>query len=459
MAETLSLSELQIIIRDSLYMAMPDTYWVVAEIAEIKKNQSGHCYLELVEKQPGDINVRARIKAIIWSSRYRFLNSYFTSSTGDAISEGMKVLVRCRVEYHEIYGLSLIITDIDPSYTAGEMARRKQQIIKRLEQEGIFTMNKEIEFPLVPRRVAVISSINAAGYRDFINHLEDNNRGYVFHTKLFEAVMQGAETGTSVISALDMISEREGDFDVVVIIRGGGSQGDLSWFDNYDIAYHITQFPLPVITGIGHEKDMSVADLVAFRSCKTPTAAADFIIEHVINTETRLDDISRAIKEHSISAINRHLTSLDALRMKLVPFARLLISDHKEKLSRSILELLHSAKEHILREKMIPANQESKLITSVRSFMPLKKSILDNLRLSLKNNTINRINRQKNLTLGHENSLQFLDPVNVLKRGYTITTLNGKIIRSMNQADVNKIIGTRFSDGDIKSRVISNKNK
>ena len=188
MTEKLSLTELQLIIKDSLYLALPDMYWVTAEITEIKENSAGHCYLELVEKYSEEKNVRARVKAIIWSNRYRFLKSFFENITGESLNEGLKILVKVKVEYHEIYGLSLIITDIDPSYTIGEMAMKRQLIIKRLEEEGVFTMNKEVDFPVAPQRIAVISSKNAAGYSDFINHLTGNNSGYVFYTFLIETV-------------------------------------------------------------------------------------------------------------------------------------------------------------------------------------------------------------------------------------------------------------------------------
>src|SRR5450759_3338908 len=191
MTEKLSLTELQLIIKDSLYLALPDMYWVTAEITEIKENSAGHCYLELVEKYSEEKNVRARVKAIIWSNRYRFLKSFFENITGESLNKGLKILVKVKIEYHEIYGLSLIITDIDPSYTIGEMAMKRQLIIKRLEEEGVFTMNKEVEFPVAPQRIAVISSKNAAGYSDFINHLNGNSSGYVFYPFLIDTVMQG----------------------------------------------------------------------------------------------------------------------------------------------------------------------------------------------------------------------------------------------------------------------------
>ena len=454
MAENLSLTELQLIIKDSLYLALPDHYWVVAEISEIKENNAGHCYLELIEKHPDEKNVRARVKAIIWSNRYRFLNSFFQNITGEALSEGMKILVKTKVEYHELYGLSLIISDIDPSYTIGEMALKRQMVIKRLEDEGVFSMNKEIEFPIVPQRIAIISSGSAAGYSDFINHLKENNHGYVFYIALFETVMQGIETEQSVISALDRIAGFMDLFDVVVIIRGGGSQIDLSWFDSYNIAYHVTQFPLPVITGIGHEKDFSVTDMVSFQSLKTPTAVADFLIERTEGAEINLTDMSSDIIEHSLAIIEANRTRLETFRINLIPVARLMISRQKEKLSKRIIDLINTGKELILRSGVIPANQKSRLISSGGSFIRSKGSVIERMRIDLISFVLNILGKMKVRANSVENTLNILNPENVLKRGFTITSLNGRVLKSSLEVKPGDNINTKFGDGKIDSKVM-----
>lgn len=454
MTEKLSLTELQLIIRDSLYLALPDLYWVVAEISEIKENSSGHCYLELIEKHPDEKNVKARIKAIVWNNRFRLLNPLFENITGEPLRAGMKILVRVKIEYHELYGLSLIVSDIDPSFTIGEMALKRQLIIKRLEEEGVFTMNKEISLPVVPQKIAVISSVNAAGYTDFIIHLTQNTYGYVFYTALFETVLQGTETEESVISSLDRIADYRDLFDTVVIIRGGGSQTDLSWFDNYNIAFHITQFPLPVITGIGHEKDLSVTDMVAYNSLKTPTAVADYLIDTVARAELLLNEISTDISEYSMDVINENLSLMESYRIKLLPVSKLAISRYKESLSDKIIEMIDLGKGYILKAGIIPLNQKSRLITSTGSFSSDIKSRINRHRLDLMNLAINHTEKYKSKTESLNSSLKILDPVNVLKRGYTITTLRGKIIKSAKNAALNDIIDTRFSDGKITSKVI-----
>ncbi len=281
-----------------MYLSIPQTLWVAAEISEINVNSSGHCYLELIEKNPDEKNIRARIRGIIWNSRFGFIKSFFENITGETLRGGLKILVKAKVEYHELYGLSLVINDIDPAFTLGEMALKRQLIIRRLEEEGVFSMNKEMNFPLLPQRIAVVSSGSAAGYTDFINHLRGNSYGYIFYTALIETPMQGTETEQGVINALDKIANNAGLFDLVVIIRGGGSQTDLSWFDNYSIAYHVTQFPLPVVTGIGHEKNLSVTDLVANKSLKTPTAVADFLIDTMVSAENEMIDLCNRIRDN-----------------------------------------------------------------------------------------------------------------------------------------------------------------
>jgi len=410
MNEKHSLTELQLAIKDSLYLALPDMYWVFAEISEIKENYNGHCYLELVEKHPDEVSIRSRVKAVIWSSRFRFIKSFFENSTGESLREGLRILVRVKIEYHEIYGLSLVINDIDPAFTIGEMALKRQQILKKLGEEGVITMNRDLDFPLLPRRIAIISSANAAGYTDFIKHLQGNNFGYVFYTSLFETPMQGKEMEAGIIKALERIAVHSDKFDLAVIIRGGGSQADLSWFDNYNVAFYVTQFPLPVITGIGHDKDLSVTDIVAHRSLKTPTAVADFLIECMISAENHLTDLGSEIADRSRLMIDENKRRIETARMRIIPVARnlLLMSDNA-----------------IMRKKEILASHAKNSLGII----------------------INRLT-------GFENSLKILDPVNVLKRGYTITSINGNILKKCDQLKKEDIIDTRFSDGSITSKIL-----
>ena len=459
MTEKVSLTELQLIIRDSLYMALPDVYWVIAEISEIKENSAGHCYLELIEKQPDEKNVRARIKAIIWSNRYRFLKAFFENITGESLREGLKILVKTKVEYHELYGLSLIISDIDPVFTIGELAMKRQLVIKKLEEEGVFSMNKELPFPAFPQRVAVISSKNAAGYSDFINQLKNNSFGYSFYTALIETSLQGTETEKSVISALDRIANHVDLFDLVVIIRGGGSQTDLSWFDNYNIAYHVTQFPLPIITGIGHDKDVSVTDMVANRSLKTPTAVADFLVDSVAASENYIVEMSTGIIDGSRIIIEKNRNRIETSGIKLLPLARVMMSEVRDRLSSKIIYILNIGKELIFRASLIPSNQESLLSANAKSYI-LQKEMLVNRnvqRLSTSINNCLSVNSVRLKSLG--STLQLLNPENILQRGYSITSINGVILKNNEQINNDDIIDTQLYKGTIKSRVVEKKAK
>ena len=454
MNEKLTLTELQLIIRDSLYMALPDMYWVVAEISELKENYNGHCYLELAEKHPDELSIRARIKAVIWSNRYRFLKSFFENTTGESLREGLKILIRVKIEYHEIYGLSLVINDIDPAFTLGEMALKRQKILKKLEEEGVITMNRDLDFPMVPQRIAVISSSGAAGYTDFTKHLKENSYGYAFYTALFESPMQGTETEPGVIRALEKIAANLDKFDVAVIIRGGGSQTDLSWFDNYGIAYYITQFPLPVITGIGHEKDLSVTDIVAYQSLKTPTAVADYLVECMNKAENHLIELGREIFDKSHDILEEVKRWMETSRLKLIPVAKIMISEFKEELSGILIEMINTGKNYVLRAGLSVANHNHRLLTGSKSLLSMNGTVIAHEKQNLVSFSKKILKDLSGRITVSENSLKILDPKNVLKRGYTITSQNGRILKKRALIKKNDIIDTRFSDGTISSKVV-----
>jgi len=275
----ISLSDLNIKIKEKIENNFFETFRITAEISELRENK-GNAYLELSEKSETDI-ILAKARATIWARTYGMLKSYFESSTGHKLEAGLKVLIVVQVVFHEVYGFSLNVIDIDPTYTIGEIERKRLFIIKRLEEEGVMDMNKELDFPSVPQRIAVISSETAAGFGDFQNQLQISP--FKFVIKLFSAAMQGEETENSVVEALENIFEEEENFDLAVIIRGGGSKSDLAWFDSYKIAVNIAQFPLPVLTGIGHERDRSISDLTAHIALNTPTAVAEFWSKKILN--------------------------------------------------------------------------------------------------------------------------------------------------------------------------------
>ena len=385
----------------------PEPIWVVAEISDLSVNRNGHCYLELIEKESNSDRILARTKATIWASAYRMLRTFFESTTGQELMPGIKILVRADIEFHELYSISLNIRDIEPSFTIGDLAQKRQMIIRKLGEAGVFEMNKELDMPLVPQKIAIISSPTAAGYGDFKDQLVKNQYGYIFYTHLFAAVMQGEETSTSIISALDAIAGYHNFFDAVVIIRGGGSKLDLSSFDNYDLGFNVAQFPLPIITGIGHEQDDSIIDLVSHTRCKTPTAVAEFLISRVCDFESRLD-----------SAVQ---STVDLVQTTL--------SNEKNKVAR-IMDGMH---------------------LRVKGFIDMKKLSLSQVLMRSKSGITQYIRIKQDQLVHYEQVSALKDPVNILKMGYSISLKNGKPLKSVAQVQSGDQITTKLSDGQIHS--------
>lgn len=311
----LSLSRLQAQVKGVLAERFALPVWVAAEVSELKVNYSGHCYLEMVEKGEADGIPKAQARAVIWRSHYPRLAGYFEAETGQRLAAGMKILFKAIVNYHELYGFSLQITDLDASYTLGDMERQRQQTIARLRQDGVWEMNRETEMPAVVQRIAVVSSRQAAGYQDFCKEI--GKSPYDFRVTLFDAFMQGAAAEDSIIAALGEIAEQCDRFDAVVLIRGGGSASDLNCFNAYRLCAHVAQFPLPVLTGIGHDKDTSVADMVAHTALKTPTAVAGWLVERMARVEGWLDTAALALHDAAATLSRSHLLRLERLQSDL----------------------------------------------------------------------------------------------------------------------------------------------
>ena len=352
---SLSLLELNEQVKQTLKLSFATPVWVRAEIAELHENANGHCYLEFVEKSSDSDLIVAKQKAMIWSFTYRLLKPYFESSTGTALAVGMKVLVSCQIEFHELYGMSLNVRDIDPIFTVGEMAVRRAEIIRRLTSEGVADMNKQLEIPFVPQRIAVISSASAAGFGDFQDQLEHNAFGYQFYVKLFPAVMQGSQTEQSVITALGKIADNQDLFDVVVLIRGGGSTSDLAAFDNYNLALHCAQFPLPIISGIGHQRDDSIVDLVAHTRVKTPTAAAEFLVDCVQEADAFVTNMASSLANQ----------------------ARLIITDAQNRQQAQIMRLPQQVKQIVNGAQLVLQAQNFSIKQAIKKVISNEEKRLD----------------------------------------------------------------------------------
>ena len=412
----LSLRQLNLMVRDAIESALPDEYWVEAELSECREN-SGHCYMELIEKDELSNTPVARASAKCWRQTWGMAKPYFERVTGQPLRAGMKVLLQVYAQYHEAYGFSWIVSDIDPTYTIGDMARKRQEIIRQLKEEGVFDLQRELRLPTFAKRIAVISAESAAGYGDFCHQLEDNEYGFRFEVTLFPAIMQGEQVEQSIIAALNQIYELQSNhissltshFDCVVILRGGGATADLSGFDTLALAENVAQFPLPIITGIGHDRDESILDMVSNTKVKTPTAAAALLIDNLLRVLERLDDASQRITYAVNQRINSQKSRIVTM-MSLIPTLALrTLSDSKHRIETM--------------ENRLPVAIE-------RRFTDQK----------------HRIERLSIL-------LQGFDPQLLLSRGYSITLHNGKAVRDPKLLNPGDEIETRVEKGTIKSTV------
>jgi len=450
----LTLSELNHRIRETIEEHFPHPLWVVAEIIEMKINASGHCYLELIEKKPDSDLLAAKARATIWAFTFRMLKPYFETTAGRPLAPGLKVLVQAEISFHEVFGLSLNIKDIDPAYTVGEMVLKRKEIIERLQKEGILDMNRRLSFPLVPQNIAIISSETAAGYQDFVHQITNNPWGYQFNLVLFPSIMQGAGAEDTLIQALEDIYDREDEFDVVIIIRGGGSQADLSNFDNYRVAEHVAQFPLPVLTGIGHEKDETVTDLVAYTNLKTPTAVAEFILDRVRNFEERIIDTSGIIFHLAEEQIAKHINNL---RNDTYEFNNLLLnklSGHARKLDVTKQKFYYLSQKIIQGKKHQLSLYVSNIKQDTDRYLTWHHQKTDMFVREIPS-LINQFfsNKDHQLTI-FDKSLAYLDPLNILRRGYSITRRYGHAIKNSEGIRPGEILSTKLFEGEIKSKVI-----
>lgn len=423
-ARHISLKELNMLVRDTLMAAMPGSYWVEAEISEIREVR-GHCYMELIQKDPGTNTPVARASAKCWASSWAQVGRHFYMVTGQRLSAGMKVLMMVHANFHENYGFSWIVTGIDPTYTLGDMARKRREIVQQLKRQGVFDLNKQLMLPLFAQRIAVVSSLSAAGYGDFCRHLEDNVYGYGFSPVLFSAVMQGEETGRSVIAALNEINACAGRFDCVVIIRGGGATSDLSGFDTLELAENVANFPLPVITGIGHERDESVLDMVAHTSVKTPTAAAALLIDNLRHTDLLVNNMAERMAKAADAMMKAETTRLS-------------------RLAESIPVLLSLLKERRLSDV---GRLENRLSAASSRMIYTARMRTEAMEQRIRPGIMNMLDREKMRVGLLSGSVSAADPVNILRRGYSITTIGGKVVRDAARLKAGTEVETRVENG------------
>ena len=404
--ERLTLFELNRLVREVLECEMPNEYWVEAELSECRESR-GHCYMELIQKEEHNATPIAKASAKCWASKWMLIRPYFERITGQQLHAGMKVLLKVYPQFHEAFGFSWIVTDVDPTYTLGDMARKRQEIIRQLKEEGVFDLQKELELPLFCQHIAIISSESAAGYGDFCNQLDNNPYGFQFQTHLFPAIMQGEEVEQSIIQALNHINDLQDTFDCVVIIRGGGATSDMSGFDTLLLAENVANFPLPIITGIGHERDETILDMVSHTSVKTPTAVAALLIDNLKSVLDAINDAQVHLTncvQHKLSTLSNQLTTIQETLPRLF--------------------------------SIVKTRQEAR-IEAIEAKFPM----LVERRLTAEKHRLQLI----------EEKTKALDPRLLLRRGYSITLFKGKAVRNPQSLKAGDEIETHLEQGTIKS--------
>lgn len=424
----LTLYELNGMVRQAIDRMLPDAYWVEAELSEVRESR-GHCYIELVQKDPAGNTPVARASAKCWRQTWAVAQPYFERITGQTLHPGMKVLLKVYAQFHEAFGFSWIITDIDPQYTLGDMARKRQEIIRQLKAEGVFDLNRELALPLFAQRIAVISSATAAGYGDFCNQLADNAYGYSFTTRLFAAQMQGEQVENSIVTALNTIFRHWEDYDCVVIIRGGGATSDMSGFDSLMLAENVANFPLPVITGIGHDRDECILDMVAHTRVKTPTAAAAFLIAHLQQVAERIAAAEQKIVNTVRAQMEREQLRLESLSSHLPVLFTVVKTRQEARIGRAEERMTAAVARQLTDER-------HRLDQQAAAIRPILERILTAER--------HRLEMLQQRT-------QTLDPQRLLQRGYSITLKDGRAVRDPQALKPGDSIETRVEKGIIQS--------
>lgn len=446
--QAFSLFELLRTVKSQLKSAFATPMWVVAEIMEGNINRNRHCYLELVEKEPNTERIIAKSRATIWANVAERLLPYFETVTGETLRPGIKVMVRVAIEMHEAYGFSLNIVDIDAQYTLGDIAQQRAKVIAQLTADGVIDMNKQHALPLVVQRIAVVSSDSAAGWGDFKDQIEKNSYAIDFQVELFPAIMQGDSASESIIAAMDKIFERIDDFDVVAIMRGGGSKSDLSCFDKYDLAFYVAQYPIPVITGIGHERDDSVLDIVACVRLKTPTAIASFLIERAINFRLELEEKCERFFAHARHLVDSNIQRIGNNQHRVVLAARNFLMSKQEELLR--VEML---KQNVIKNLFDEKQRELDRFEQNVKFLPQLKLVGEINRVKQCEQRFRKalnyfIANQEHRIAQLEQTNNQLNPQNILRRGYSIVTCDGVPIKSASQVKSGDEFVVKTSEGE-----------
>lgn len=448
-SEHISLSQLNGLIREAIEMNFIDEIWMVAEIAEMRVAGAGHCYLDLVERK--NDKIVARMRANIWKFQYDRIANTFFAATGSSLQKGMKVLFAVSVSFHEQYGVSLVVKNIDPAYSLGDLERKKKEILDRLKREQLIDLNKKLSLPLVVKKIAVITSETAAGWGDFQNQLLNNQHGYHFEVALFPAVMQGDQVTSSINRRLQEIEQ--GDFDAVIIIRGGGASLDLVGFDTYELGAEVAKLKIPVITGIGHERDETICDLVANTKLKTPTAVAEFLIDRMQSFEEYYLGLQEALVYFSREKISKqkqlireysHITKSGTLAA---------INNRKHWLQKVKSELPYLVKQMVVQERQLQKNRLNIVQKGVQKTINSNQNKLVNYKNTLQNRVESRLYKEKSKLTLVKKTVELVHPKNVLKRGYAMITLDAKVVIDGGTLEKNQLVNIEFRDKKVKAEI------
>lgn len=429
--DRLTLYELNSLVKETIELTFTQQFWVEAELADATERR-GHLYLDLVQKDEHSATPIARASARCWASVWASVRPRFERTTRQRLTAGMKVLLRVYPQFHQAYGFSWIVTDIDPTYTLGDMQRQRQEIIDRLKRDGVFDMQRELTLPMFCQRIAVISSATAAGFGDFCNHLQHNDYGFHFAVELFPAIMQGEQVEPTVISALDSINSRIDDFDCVVIIRGGGATVDMSGFNTLLLAENVANFPLPIITGIGHDRDESIIDMISFMQVKTPTAAAAFLIERLLNVSERITAATSSITRCVQEKLEYERIRLTALSTR-IPILFSLTKTRQLSIIDSLTQRMTAAVQQDIKQR------QHQLQIAAQRLAPATQRTMQQ--------------EQHRLQMLTQRTAA-LDPAAILRRGFSMTLCNGRFVTDASQMKNGDIMETRLANGTILSRVI-----
>lgn len=449
-----TLFEINKLVKEVIAKSLPESYWVIAEISEINEHSSGHCYLELIQKDDDADTIKARAKATIWSYTYRMLKPYFESMTNRKLTKGMKVLVNAQIVFHELYGYSLSILDIEPSFTLGDIELKRRETISKLMADGVMDMNKELELPMLPKRIAIISSPSAAGLQDFIDQLINNLYGYTFEYQIFPSTMQGDEAEKSILNSLNGIYEKISEFDLVVIVRGGGAQTDLSCFDSYTLSSNIAQFPLPILTGIGHEKDVSVADMVAHLSLKTPTAVAEYIISKFNDAENIASELTFQLNNSVGDILGEEKDILTNLQSKLQHSSTLLVEKNRYRVENLNNKIPFITNQNLKVKSDLLSTKQGRIALTANALINKYNIRINISSVKIKSLIPQKINSEKAKHNFWEQTANNLNPYTILEKGYSITYYNGKVLRDSKNIEIGARVETKLKNGKIIGNIV-----